>query len=48
MIRLDSNSTSGLNNAAVIYGDKRDYERAEQLYVAWSGCRGPSAAHSRT
>jgi tetratricopeptide (TPR) repeat protein len=32
VIRLDSNSTSGLNNAAVIYGDKRDYERAEQLY----------------
>jgi tetratricopeptide (TPR) repeat protein len=32
VIRLDSNSTSGLNNAAVIYGDKRDYERAEELY----------------
>jgi tetratricopeptide (TPR) repeat protein len=32
VIRLDSNSTSGLNNAAVIYGDKRDYQRAEQLY----------------
>ncbi|HEU4524203.1 MAG TPA: protein kinase, partial [Gemmatimonadales bacterium] len=32
VIRLDSNSTSGLNNAAVIYGDKRDYKRAEELY----------------
>ena len=31
-IRLDSTSTSALNNAAVVYGEKRDYERAEALY----------------
>jgi tetratricopeptide (TPR) repeat protein len=31
-IRLDSTSTSALNNAAVVYGQKRDYERAEALY----------------
>ena len=31
-IRLDSTSTSALNNAAVVYGEKRDYERAELLY----------------
>jgi eukaryotic-like serine/threonine-protein kinase len=31
-IRLDSTSTSALNNAAVVYSDKRDFERAEVLY----------------
>ena len=31
-IRLDSTSTSALNNAAVVYSDKRDFERAEALY----------------
>jgi tetratricopeptide (TPR) repeat protein len=31
-IRLDSTSTSALNNAAVVYGQKRDFERAEALY----------------
>ena len=31
-IQLDSNSTSALNNAAVVYGRKGDHERAEQLY----------------
>ena len=31
-IRLDSNSTSALNNAGVVYGEKRDHERAEQVY----------------
>jgi tetratricopeptide (TPR) repeat protein/tRNA A-37 threonylcarbamoyl transferase component Bud32 len=31
-IRIDSTSTSALNNAAVVYGDKRDFERAEALY----------------
>jgi tetratricopeptide (TPR) repeat protein/tRNA A-37 threonylcarbamoyl transferase component Bud32 len=31
-IRIDSTSTSALNNAAVVYGEKRDYERAEALY----------------
>jgi eukaryotic-like serine/threonine-protein kinase len=31
-IRIDSTSTSALNNAAVVYGQKRDYERAEALY----------------
>ncbi len=30
--RLDSSSTSALNNAAVLHGEKRDDERAEQLY----------------
>jgi tetratricopeptide (TPR) repeat protein/tRNA A-37 threonylcarbamoyl transferase component Bud32 len=31
-IRLDSTSVSALNNAAVVYVDKRDWERAEVLY----------------
>nr|MBA3318420.1 tetratricopeptide repeat protein [Gemmatimonadales bacterium] len=31
-IRLDSTSTSALNNAGVVYGEKRDYERAEAVY----------------
>jgi tetratricopeptide (TPR) repeat protein/tRNA A-37 threonylcarbamoyl transferase component Bud32 len=31
-IRLDSTSTSALNNAAVVYTEKRDFERAERLY----------------
>ncbi|HET8624427.1 MAG TPA: protein kinase, partial [Gemmatimonadales bacterium] len=31
-IRLDSTSTSALNNAAVVYGQKGDFERAEALY----------------
>ena len=31
-IRLDSTSASALNNAAVVYGQQRDYERAEVLY----------------
>ncbi len=31
-IRLDSTSTSALNNAAVVYSDTRDFERAEGLY----------------
>jgi tetratricopeptide (TPR) repeat protein/tRNA A-37 threonylcarbamoyl transferase component Bud32 len=31
-IRLDSTSTSALNNAGVVYGEKRDHERAEQVY----------------
>ena len=30
--RLDSTSISALNNAAVVLGDKREYERAELLY----------------
>jgi tetratricopeptide (TPR) repeat protein/tRNA A-37 threonylcarbamoyl transferase component Bud32 len=30
--QLDSLSTSALNNAAVILGEKREYERAEELY----------------
>ena len=30
--RLDSTSISALNNAAVALGEKREYERAEQLY----------------
>jgi tetratricopeptide (TPR) repeat protein len=29
---IDSTSTSALNNAAVVYGRKRDYVRAEELY----------------
>jgi tetratricopeptide (TPR) repeat protein/tRNA A-37 threonylcarbamoyl transferase component Bud32 len=29
---IDSTSTSALNNAAVVYGRKRDYPRAEELY----------------
>lgn len=33
VVLLDSTSTSGLNNAAVVYGDyKRDFVRAEELY----------------
>lgn len=31
-IRLDSTSTSALNNAAVVLSDKREFERAEALY----------------
>ncbi|MEO8226833.1 MAG: protein kinase [Gemmatimonadota bacterium] len=31
-IQLDSNSTSALNNAAVVYGRKGDHERAEAMY----------------
>ncbi len=31
-VRLDSTSTSALNNAAVVYGQKREFERAEALY----------------
>ncbi len=31
-IRLDSTTLSALNNAAVVYGQQRDYERAEVLY----------------
>jgi tetratricopeptide (TPR) repeat protein len=31
-VRLDSTSTSALNNAAVVLGDRREYERAELLY----------------
>jgi eukaryotic-like serine/threonine-protein kinase len=31
-IRLDSTTLSALNNAAVVYGQERDYERAEVLY----------------
>jgi tetratricopeptide (TPR) repeat protein len=31
-VRLDSTSISALNNAAVVLGDKREYERAELLY----------------
>ena len=31
-IRLDSNSTSALNNAGVVYLQKRDLERAEAMY----------------
>jgi tetratricopeptide (TPR) repeat protein len=31
-VRLDSTSTSALNNAGVVYGEKRDHERAEQVY----------------
>jgi tetratricopeptide (TPR) repeat protein len=31
-VRLDSTSISALNNAAVVLNDKREYERAEQLY----------------
>jgi tetratricopeptide (TPR) repeat protein/tRNA A-37 threonylcarbamoyl transferase component Bud32 len=31
-IRLDSTSISALNNAAVVLGDKREFERAEQIY----------------
>jgi eukaryotic-like serine/threonine-protein kinase len=31
-VRLDSTSTSALNNAAVVLGEQREYERAELLY----------------
>ncbi|HSB53583.1 MAG TPA: protein kinase, partial [Gemmatimonadales bacterium] len=31
-LRIDSTSTSALNNAAVVYGDKRENARAEELY----------------
>jgi tetratricopeptide (TPR) repeat protein len=31
-VRLDSTSISALNNAAVVLGDQREYERAELLY----------------
>ncbi len=31
-LRIDSTSTSALNNAAVEYGEKREWERAEALY----------------
>jgi tetratricopeptide (TPR) repeat protein/tRNA A-37 threonylcarbamoyl transferase component Bud32 len=31
-IRLDSLNTSALNNAAVIHGQRREHERAEELY----------------
>lgn len=31
-VRIDSLNTSALNNAAVVYGEMREYERAEQLY----------------
>ena len=31
-IRLDSLSTSAINNAGVVYGQKGDHERAEQMY----------------
>ena len=47
-IRLDSTNTSALNNAAVIYGEKRDYERAEELYRRVTGCPAPSAGPSPT
>jgi tetratricopeptide (TPR) repeat protein/tRNA A-37 threonylcarbamoyl transferase component Bud32 len=32
-IRLDSLSTSALNNAGVVYDEQREYERAKQLYA---------------
>jgi tetratricopeptide (TPR) repeat protein/tRNA A-37 threonylcarbamoyl transferase component Bud32 len=31
-VRLDSTSISALNNAGVVLGDQREYERAEQIY----------------
>ena len=31
-LRIDSTSTSALNNAAVVLGEKREFERAEDLY----------------
>ena len=47
-VRLDSSSTSALNNRGVVLGEKRDFERAEQLYRRVAGCRGPSAGRSPT
>lgn len=31
-LRIDSTSISALNNAAVVYGDKREYLKAEEMY----------------
>jgi eukaryotic-like serine/threonine-protein kinase len=32
VVQLDSLSTSALNNAGVVYGEKRDFEKAEAMY----------------
>ncbi|HWA59093.1 MAG TPA: hypothetical protein VG692_17705, partial [Gemmatimonadales bacterium] len=36
-LRIDSTSTSALNNAAVVYGEKREHVRAEELYRRVTG-----------